>query len=217
VIHKFPEEFLPEFKRCVYEDRPEDYFIKKWNELLSKYSLEDNSWMQNLYDLRRKWDVVYRDSFTADMTSTQRSKGMNNIFKKMFRRKLGLSELLVKCDRVSKSLRENELDEDFKSRIKKPIIYTPHLPFFKTTAKSYTRRMYKEFEEEFKMHFSYSCQLLQTDGSTSTFMVPHMQSNYGATVTFNTTHMTITCSCRMYESIGMYTHLKLPNSSNTNN
>jgi hypothetical protein len=172
--------------------------------------------MQNLYDLRRKWDVAYRDSFTADMTSTQRSKGMNNIFKKMFRRKLGLSELLVKCDRVSKSLRENELDEDFKSRIKKPIIYTPHLPFFKTTAKSYTRRMYKEFEEEFKMQFSYSCQLLQTDGSTSTFMVPHMQSNYGATVTFNTTHMTITCSCRMYESIGMYTHLKLPNSSNTN-
>ena len=32
------------------------------------------------------------------------------------RRKLGLLELLVECEKVSCSLRENELDEDFKSR-----------------------------------------------------------------------------------------------------
>jgi hypothetical protein len=55
-----------------------------------------------------------------------------------------------------------------------------------TISKIYTRRMYKEFKEEFKMHFSYSCQLFQTDGSISKFMVPHMQSNYGATIIFNT-------------------------------
>jgi hypothetical protein len=49
--------------------------------------------MLNLYYLREKWAVVYRDSFIADMTTTQRSEGMNNIFKKRFHRKLGLSEL----------------------------------------------------------------------------------------------------------------------------
>ncbi|WVZ77430.1 hypothetical protein U9M48_025295 [Paspalum notatum var. saurae] len=137
VIHKFSEEFLPEFKRCVYEDRSEDYFIKKWNELLAKYGLEDNLWLQNLYKLREKWAAVYRDSFTADMTSTQKSEGMNNVFKKRFRRKLGLSELLVECDKVSATLRENELDKDFKSLV------------------------------------------------------------------LDTADMTITCSCRMYESIGL--------------
>jgi zinc finger SWIM domain-containing protein 3 len=84
VIHKFPEKFLPKFKKYVYEDRSEDYFKKKWNELLTEYGFEDNTWMQKLYDLRVKWVVVYRDSFTADMTSTQRSEGMNNILKKCF-------------------------------------------------------------------------------------------------------------------------------------
>ena len=54
------------------------------------------------------------------MNSTQRSEGMNNVFKKRFRRKLGLSELLVECDKVAASLRENELDEDFSSRRKEP-------------------------------------------------------------------------------------------------
>ena len=38
--------------------------------------------MKILYDLRKKWDAVYRDSFTADMNSTQMSEGMNNVFKK---------------------------------------------------------------------------------------------------------------------------------------
>jgi zinc finger SWIM domain-containing protein 3 len=93
-------------------------FQKKWNELLTEYSLEENSWMLNLYDLREKWAAIYRDSFTADMTTTQRSEGINNVFKKRFRRKLGLSELIMECEKVSASLRENELYEDFKSRTK---------------------------------------------------------------------------------------------------
>jgi hypothetical protein len=182
---------------------------KKWNELLTEYGLENNSWMLNLYDLRKKWVVVYRDSFTADMTLTQRSEGMNNVLKKRFHRKLGLSEFLVECDKVFAILRENELDEDFNSRMKNLVIFTQNLPLLKTAAKSYTQRMYSEFEEEFKRQFSYSCKLLQNDGSISTFMVTHMQSDRGGIVIFNTAKMTITCSCRKYKSIGTYTYLKL--------
>jgi zinc finger SWIM domain-containing protein 3 len=209
VIHKYPKKFLPAFKSCVYEDRSEECFKKKWNELLTEYSLEENSWMLNLYDLREKWAAVYRDSFTADMTTTQRSEGMNNVFKKRFRRKLGLSELIMECEKVSASLRENELYEDFKSRMKNPVNYIPNLPLLKTAAESYTKRMYKEFEEEFKNQFSFSCKLVQTEGSISRFMVTHMNSNYGAIVVFNIADMTITCSCRKFESIGMYPQFEL--------
>jgi zinc finger SWIM domain-containing protein 3 len=42
VIHEHPKKFLPDFKRCVYEDRSEFYFNKKWNELLCEYKLENN-------------------------------------------------------------------------------------------------------------------------------------------------------------------------------
>jgi zinc finger SWIM domain-containing protein 3 len=155
VIHEHPHEFLPAFKKCVYEDRSEECF-KKWNELLTKYSLEENSWMKNLYELREKRAAVYRDSFTADMTTTQRSEGMNNVFKKRFRRKLGLPELIVECEKVFASLRENELDEDFKSRMNNPVNYIPNFPLLKTAVKLYTRRMYSKFEEEFKGQFSFS-------------------------------------------------------------
>ncbi|KAJ1263508.1 hypothetical protein BS78_09G190400 [Paspalum vaginatum] len=203
VINKHPEKFLPEFKRCVYEDRSEYYFKKKWNELLVEYGLENNSWMLNLYDLREKWGAVYRDSFTADMTSTQRSEGMNNVFKKRFRRKLDLSELIGECDKVSTTLRENELNEDFNSRRKKLVNYVQNLPLLKTAAESYTKRWYLDFEEEFKKQFQYSCKLLQTEGPISEFIVTHMYSDYGAAVIFNTEDKTIKCSCRMFESIGL--------------
>jgi hypothetical protein len=70
VIHEHPKKFLHAFKSCVYEDRLEECFKNKWKELLSEYSLEENSWMLSLYSLREKWAAVYRDSFIVDMTTT---------------------------------------------------------------------------------------------------------------------------------------------------
>ena len=74
-----------------------------------------------------------------------------------------------------------------------------------TAAESYTRRMYSEFEEEFKRQFTLSCELLEAAGTNLTFFVKYMQSDRGVTVVLNTEDSTITCSYRMFESIGMYT------------
>jgi zinc finger SWIM domain-containing protein 3 len=131
--------------------------------------------MANLYNLRGKWAIIYRDSFIADITSTQRSEGMNNVFKKRFRRKLGLSELLVDCEKVCGNLRENEVNEDFHSRRKILVTYNPNLPMLKTAAESYTRRMYLEFETEFKDQFVLTGQLLKIEGLILTYMVTHIQ------------------------------------------
>jgi zinc finger SWIM domain-containing protein 3 len=164
--------------------------------------------MKNIYSLRKKWVVVFRDSFTADMTSTQMSERMTYVLKKRFCRKLGIYELLVECDKVTASLRANELDGAFRSRHKDRVPYMPNLPILKTAAESYTRRIYSEFEVEFKDQFLFSGTMLKTEGSISTYMVTHMQSDHGATVIFNAENMVITCSCRKYESIGMYTYLE---------
>jgi zinc finger SWIM domain-containing protein 3 len=173
------KEFLSTFKSCVFENGSEYYFNKKLHDLLREYDLEDNDWMANLYNLRGKWAIIYHDSFIADMTSTQRSEGMNNVFEKRFRRKLGLSELLVECEKVCVNLRENEVNADFHSRRKILVTYSPNLPMLKTAAKSYTRRMYLEFETEFKDQFVLTGQLLKTEGSILTYMVTHIQSDKG--------------------------------------
>jgi hypothetical protein len=94
------------------------------------------------------------------MTSTQRSEGMNNVFKRTFRRKLSISELLVEFDKCAARLRGNELYEDYKSRSSEPVLCVSNLPLLKAAAKSYTRNMHSIFEEEFKKQFVLSCTLL---------------------------------------------------------
>jgi zinc finger SWIM domain-containing protein 3 len=135
--------FWADFKSFIYEDRAEIYFTEKCNKLLAKYNLQDNSWMSNLYALRTKWVVVHRDSFTADMHSTQRSEGMNNIFKKRFRRKLGLTKLLVECENVIVDLRSNEKDADFESRRNNPVCYILNLPMLKTAVETYKENVFR--------------------------------------------------------------------------
>jgi zinc finger SWIM domain-containing protein 3 len=203
VINKHPQ-FLSEFKKCVYEERYVEYFNEIWHELLSKYSLEENSWLNNLYGLRAHWAVVFRNSFTTDMTSTQRSEGMNNVFKKRFRRKLCLSKLIEECEKCVVSLRENEYDVDYKPRYSKPIIYIPHLAMLKTTTETYTRRLYSEFEEQFREQFSFTCQLLESEGPIRTYKVMPSRFQDEPTIVFNSEVLTITCSCMKYECIGMY-------------
>ncbi|KAM0863123.1 hypothetical protein ACQ4PT_044794 [Festuca glaucescens] len=149
------------------------------------------------------WAAVYRnDSFSADMTTTQRSDGMNNVFKKQIRKRLCLSELLVEYEKCAVSLRENELDADFKSRKSTPVPYVRNLPMLKTAAESYTRRLYTDFEEQFKQQFFVKCELISEVENVRTYKVMAMQYEDEAIVTFNYEDVTISCSCRMFESKG---------------
>ena len=104
------------------------------------------------------------------------------------------------------SLRENELDEDYRSRQSKPVTCIRNLPMLKTAAESYTRSLYSEFEEQFKQQFSAKCQLVSTAGTVKTYMVSPMKYEYEALVVFNSEDVTISCSCRRFESIGTKKH-----------
>ena len=136
------------------------------------------------------------------MTSTQRSEGMNNVFKKRFRRKLCLSELIEECEKCTASLRENELDADYKSRSTNPIIYMPHLAMLKTAAQSYTRNLYSDFEENLKSNFLSHANCFNLKGQPIPIRLH--QPNIEAIIIFNSEDLTIKCSCRKYECIGMY-------------
>ena len=188
----------------MYEERSVAHFNFNWQKLISDYHLEDNAWIQNLYDLREKWATIYRrDLFCADMTSTQRSEGMNNIFKKTFHRKLSISELLVQYDKCIARLRRKELYEDHKSRNSDPILCISNLPMLKTAAESYTRNMYSAFEEEFQKQFVLSCTLIIQEGTINTYKVVTVDhSEDEARVIFNSVHMNISCSCRKYNCLG---------------
>ena len=95
--------------------------FKCWEHLLDKYELRGNEWLNNLYQIREKWALVYgRQHFCAGLTTTQRSESINNYFKKYFKKKQTLREFVDQYDKAVACRREKEAKVDFKSMSTKP-------------------------------------------------------------------------------------------------
>ncbi|KAL6888293.1 hypothetical protein ACP4OV_009319 [Aristida adscensionis] len=196
-------QFLSDFKKCLYEESSTVCFDTRWKELISAYNLEGNTWMKNLYALREKWAAVCcRDSFHGNIMSIQNNEVTDNAFKK-FRRQLCLPDFLEEYDEFLTTLRQNELESDYKSRHTKPVPYIPDLPMLRTASESYTRNVHADFEEEFKKLFTLSCSLLSQYGTISTYKLIPLNSEEAAYAVFNSADITVSCSCKKYECTGM--------------
>jgi hypothetical protein len=57
-------------------------FETRWFELMAKYGLEENEFLQRAYDNREMWaKPFFAETFCAGMTSTQRSESANHLLK----------------------------------------------------------------------------------------------------------------------------------------
>ena len=96
-----PDQFALDFGKCVYDHENEVEWLSAWSEMLEKHGLTENKWLKNLFELREKWARVYgRQTFTADMMSTQRSESMNNILKNYLKSGYNLLRFFKHYERV---------------------------------------------------------------------------------------------------------------------
>ena len=79
--------FKKVFNKLVTEETMVNRFERKWRQLIRKYNLENNQFLQRLYKYRSKWAKPYfMDIFCAGMTSTQRSESANHMLKQFIQR-----------------------------------------------------------------------------------------------------------------------------------
>jgi zinc finger SWIM domain-containing protein 3 len=89
------KQFADDFGNCVYDYEDEDEWLLSWDNMLKKYNLTNNKWLEGIFDIKEKWAMVYgRHMFTADMKTTQRSESMNNVLKKYLKSKYNLLRFL---------------------------------------------------------------------------------------------------------------------------
>uniref|UniRef100_A0A8R7U030 Protein FAR1-RELATED SEQUENCE n=1 Tax=Triticum urartu TaxID=4572 RepID=A0A8R7U030_TRIUA len=80
--HTKKSDFRAEFHRLVNDMLTIEDFEKGWVEIMKKYSLQSNTFLIQIFEVRRKWAKPYfSGKFCAKMTSTQRSESANHMLK----------------------------------------------------------------------------------------------------------------------------------------
>ncbi|ONK78749.1 uncharacterized protein A4U43_C02F22020 [Asparagus officinalis] len=173
------------------------------NELDTSESADGNSWFEDLYSTREKWSSVHRkSSFCATMTTRQWCESMGSQFKMLFYRKLPPSKFMVQYHQALLQIREKELSEDRKSRLCKPTLLAG-VPMLTGASESYTRIMYKEFEDEYRNQLACICEPVSMSGTVCTFKVSSPQKRSYGLVEYDPSNISVTCSCKKFEMMGI--------------
>ncbi|XP_050259081.1 protein FAR-RED IMPAIRED RESPONSE 1-like [Quercus robur] len=178
--------FAADFNSCVYDHDYEDDFLDAWDNMLDKYDLKNNSWLQRQFELREKWGLVYgRKTFCADMSITQRSESMNSQIKRL----------------VDEGCFE-ELRADFKATQSKPSLEYP-VEILKHATSVYTLAVFKLFNRE--LWLTWDCELHKEGevGSVVKYKVISSRKSRQHIGQFDSLASTVMCSCNKFEFVGI--------------
>ncbi|CAL8151977.1 unnamed protein product [Prunus armeniaca] len=162
--------FTKDFGRCIYDYEDEDDFINAWNNMLEKYNLKDNDWLRRLFNIKEQWALVYgRQTFCADITTTQRSESMNSALKKY---------------RLVEDRRYQELKAEFRASQSSPALSFP-VEILKHASNIYTPEVFKLFQDELCKAHDCVLKFNGEIGSISKYeVIPH-KKYWHHTVTFD--------------------------------
>lgn len=196
--------FKKDFGKCVFYFEAVDEFILAWNDMLKAYNLEDNEWLQRLFQCKEKWALVYgRQTFCADMISTQRSESINAMLKRYLHVRLDLLDFFKHYERALDDKRYAEVDSDFHASQTSPNV--PRVRMLIQTSKEYTPAMFEIFRGEYDMVMG--CCLYNTDHIDSTLEFKVTNSDHPKshkwTVKFDRNGSKVSCSCKKFEFVGV--------------
>ncbi|XP_026433286.1 protein FAR1-RELATED SEQUENCE 5-like isoform X1 [Papaver somniferum] len=202
--HVFQEfkDFTDDFTNCVYDYEDEEEFVNAWKTTLEKYGLHDNKWLKELFEIREKWALVYgRDTFCAEITTTQRSESLNSSLKQYISYKYDLLRFFKNFERVLENRHYQELDMDFKASQSYPAMSFP-VKILRHAAKIYTPAIFTLFQKELCRAHDCALTVISENETESTYgVIPHGK-NYHRTVIFDLMDNNISCSCRKFEFVG---------------
>ncbi|KAL6289829.1 hypothetical protein ACE6H2_007339 [Prunus campanulata] len=202
VFEKF-KDFSKDFSSCIYDYEDEDDFLNAWNSMLEKYTLVGNDWLSRMFKIREKWALVYgRQTFCADITTTQRSESMNSCIKKYVSYKYDLLRFFQHFQRLVEDRRYEELKAEFKASQSSPTLSFP-VEILKHAANVYTPKVFKLFQDELCKAYDCALHFNGEMGTISKYEVIPYGKNWHHTITFDSTNNVILCSCKKFEFAGI--------------
>ncbi|XP_057446545.1 protein FAR1-RELATED SEQUENCE 5-like [Lotus japonicus] len=138
--------FVKGFKRCMLGNYTVAHFNKKWLELVTEHNLEDNAWVQSMYEKRHMWATgMMRGKFFAGFRTTSRCEGMHSQIGRIVRSGSSLLEFVQYFERFVDYMRWREVDADYKSVVGDAVPQTNVRALEICAANVYTRSVFLKF------------------------------------------------------------------------
>uniref|UniRef100_A0A5B7C1F7 SWIM-type domain-containing protein n=1 Tax=Davidia involucrata TaxID=16924 RepID=A0A5B7C1F7_DAVIN len=191
------------FTKLLYGCESEMEFESTWKKMIEEWGVGEDTWLKKLYDLRGKWCLAFsRDTFFADVGSTQRSESTNNIFQQMACKTMNLTEIVQHYEDSASRMRDTEVSDDFASINCEPQMQVHNSTLLRHAARVYTHTIFKLFQNEFLQVMSENILNENPNGPLSIYTLRAEDCCREHTVHFFSSDYTITCSCQMFESMG---------------
>lgn len=192
-----------DLKECINQVETVDEFETRWEFILDKYNLWDNTWLQSLHEVRHQWAPAYqRGNFSPESAASQLSESLNKFFKRNFNSKTSLLVFIARFDQEMASACEKEAQADFAAAYTRPLLKTPS-PIEKQAAVVYTKEIFEKFQEEFIESLGYYVNKIEDGPNTKYSVIKEEENNRTYFVHFNEPDKIASCSCCKFESSGI--------------
>lgn len=202
-IVKQNDNFMESFNKCIYRSWTDEEFEKRWWEMIDKFQLRGDEWLQLLFDDRKRWVPTYvKNYFLAEMSTIERSGSVATSFDMYICKETTFKEFIEHAKVFSKHMLELEANADFETWHQEPVLKSIS-PFEKQMVSIYTTTIFKKFQLEILGAASCQVQKQTEDGTIVTYQVDDVEEHQNFLVTWNQTELDICCSCRSFKYRGI--------------
>lgn len=201
-VIKSHENFLSKFNKCIFKSWTDEKFDMRWWEMVTVFELQDDGWIQMLYEDRKKWVPTFLgDTFLAGMSTPQRCESINAFFDKYVHKKITAREFVKQYGLILHNRCEEEAVADFDTLHKQPALKSPS-PWEKQMSTIYTHTIFKKFQVEVLGVVGCHPKRERQDGQIVTFRVEDCEKDECFMVTWDETISKVSCSCHLFEIKG---------------
>ncbi|KAL8501471.1 hypothetical protein ACS0TY_020848 [Phlomoides rotata] len=196
--------FLSDFKKCMYGIDDETKFEEAWSALLEQFNVQENTWLQATYNLKKKWAISYmKYACTLGIRSTQLSESVNSDIKSCMNPHLNIEQFFKHFEQVLEDKRYNELRCEFETRQKLPRLKLESSPMLRQLSEIYTPTIFHLFQTEFDLFAAAYIKYKNEAHTLFEYVVGLIDEDGEWRVTFDPNTKMISCSCRKFEMIGL--------------
>ncbi|WMV07784.1 hypothetical protein MTR67_001169 [Solanum verrucosum] len=190
------------FDTLLWRCKSESEFEVIWQNMICDWNCAVNSWLQKLYDLRKKWCPAFsRSIFSADIKSTQRSESTNRVFTEMACKTISITEFVKHYEQQTTEMCDTEATEDYKCQGKLKL-FIEDCGILKHAGSVYSRRIFTRFQYEFLQGTTKKVIHVETVGTCTKYTILKGENNQTEIVQFNSLDNSISCTRQMFETMG---------------